>query len=115
MSSRILGFVLVFVMLAPGQGDDHWTEAVKDFFAITKQILSGGRDLFDQLANTQALDVTDRLYSQANDLVTAKLRLRTEFQKTGFVNVDEVQSRTHMLSGTLAKFGEEIDKVSGLT
>lgn len=115
MSSRILGFVLVFVMLAPGQAGDHWPEAVKDYFAITKQILSGGRDLFDQLANTQALDVTDRLYSQANDLVIAKTNLRTEFQRSGYVDIGEVQSRTQTLSQTLTRFGDEIDKVSGLT
>jgi hypothetical protein len=113
--------VLIFICLATlSCSANEWEDAINSFFVATKTILTGGRGLFDQLATTQALDVTDSLYSQASQLVDLKQQLRDKIKQDDFTqhemeaDCDRIKAAIRKFSGTLLRFSEEMDKVSGL-
>jgi hypothetical protein len=112
--------VLCLLVASPSYGNGY-TEMVSTFISVTKSILLGGDALFDQLAATQTLHVSDDLYSEATNLENAKKELRTKIDSSNTSCRDIHQAVPHLeqqvrnLAWTLDRFSKEIDKVSGLT
>ncbi len=107
----------VALMLSAQSYATEWTKAIDQFFSITNHILSGGRAMFDDLAKTQALDETDELYSEAGNILVQKHSLKEDMQRGVFdqSKLKEINHNVSRMGYSLRRFGNEIDKVSGLS
>jgi hypothetical protein len=113
---RVLCWLIFLVPTALGAREPTPLGQVAiEFFGVAKAILSSGAGLIDQLATTQAKSVVSDIYTQATDLVNAKMNLRKHIEDGSAHDVGGLLfGQVHSLGYTITRFGAEIDKVSGL-
>jgi len=103
----------VYLMCAAPAGANQLTDTLQGFFATTKAILTGGKDLFRLLATDQVLRVTSDLSSQAGDIDAKKEALRKEINEGRNINSNTVDliGQVSGFGFTLDKFATEIDRI----
>jgi hypothetical protein len=112
-------FLLLTIVFLPSKSAAETSPLAQvaiEFWNTALSILKGGSPLIAKLEDTQAKSVVGHVYTQAQDLIRDKTVMRESVANGDQVDFSSANlyGRVIQLGIQIDRFGEEIDKVSGL-